>query len=128
LALGYNHTMVRTAYVVLAVALVGCIIPFGGSAHFSPTGANVYPAKKSPCGLEILMSTPARTFDEIGVFDINGGDLDTLDKLRASVTDDACRVGADAVVASANGQGYYIKALAIRYRSPAPGESVPPPQ
>ncbi len=110
-----------------AAALLGLLLAGCPTATFTPASQRTYPPKPVNCFIELFGSTPSRPYDEIGVYDLGGADIEQADELRAFLQPRACQIGADAILYAANGQGAYVKALALRWRNAEPTPAAPPP-
>lgn len=115
---------------VLLIALGAC-----NSSAFTPATHRTFPARSKGCVMELLSAAPQRVYEEIGTFAITnvnkwGADdrVDTDDRLREVVGERACAAGADALITTVNRDGWYIKAVAIRWNpdvAPADQAAVP---
>ncbi len=126
----YNGEMTFRSTLFALSLVSGACVPLHSHRSFSATSAQRYEPRPDDCALDAFVTVPNRPFQEIGVFDVGNDGHDratTLDLLRAMVGPDACRAGADGLIASANGYGLYIKAVAFRWiPAPAPGTAPAP--
>jgi hypothetical protein len=113
---------------LLAVVLLAGCTP--AEFAFSPTVTVVTP-KSENCSVEVVTSTPSRTFQEIGTLEFyNGPEPKTLDDFKKAVAKQVCSAGGDAVVAEQDAKGLYTKGTVIKYMGPAVGAKpgAPPDQ
>jgi len=86
---------------------------------FNPTVTVVTP-KPDNCSVEVVTSTPSRTFQEVGTLEYyNGPEPKTLADFKKAVAKQVCSAGGDAVIAIADDKGLYTKGTIISYMGPA---------
>ena len=112
---------------LLAVVLLAGCTP--AEFAFSPTVTVVSP-KADSCPVEVVTSTPSRTFQEIGTLEYyNGPEPKTLADFKKAVAKQVCSAGGDAVVAEQDVKGLYTKGTVIKYMGPAlPSDPGSPPE
>jgi len=84
---------------------------------YSPAGSTQPPARDVHCEIEVLTSQPLRAYREIGTFDhTRGEDLVSASELRATLGQEACKAGADALLVQTASS--YRRAVAIVWVDP----------
>jgi hypothetical protein len=117
--------MLKTLPFLLALVLVqGCT--FGHAAKFSPT-------TPSACNARVLHLPPAPgEYEELGFVYATGGALSSVDAAREEITEQACKLGADAVYISVPQYGmctfdlvgyHNLNGVALKSK----GQTPPPP-
>jgi hypothetical protein len=112
------------ARVVLAgvcLSALGCV----SSGRYTQTGPAQVP-KAEGCPVQVLTTTPAEPYVEIGVIDVTAQAPTTIERFRKMATPHVCKAGGDAVIALANGAGYYIKGTVLK-RAPESVSAAPQP-
>jgi hypothetical protein len=120
-----SAAMSRLLQIALGAALVG--LPACASNYvFTQSAPGPLAPKPAGCDFPISLTTP-EGYLEIGAFDAKGPATPAFDlpSLKESIRGDACNAGADAVVAIANGQGKYIKAIVLRKADQATSKPTP---
>lgn len=97
--------------IILIVTITGC----AGRLRYTQTG-ETYPARPVNSNFQILTTYPNQKFEEIGIIDIEANIRDTA-SFKEFIQEKVCQVGGDAVIASINGYGMYIKGTVIKYIS-----------
>jgi len=96
-------------FLATAFSLAGC-----GSVALTRTGAP-QAARPANCTFQVLTAAPAGNFVEVGTLDVTGVDSsDNLASFKTNIAPRVCEAGGDAVIAMANGYGYYIKATVLK--------------
>ena len=109
-----------------SLLLLCCFGLLSGCAFTTMTRTGpVYPPREPKCPFQLFTTPPWGPFVEIGVVDSGPGpgSVRDLDFFREIIQPYVCFAGGDAVIAFANGQGYYIKATILKQVAPA----APPP-
>jgi hypothetical protein len=102
-----------SALLALAALSAAC-----GSTTATRTGAN-YPAREAACDFELLTTSPAAGFEEIGTVDVSRGAYATnvytdLSSFGDHIRPNVCEMGGDALVATQTGFGAYTKATVFK--------------
>ena len=101
---------------LLALLLVAGCTP--ATFAFSPTTTVVSP-KTDNCPVEVLTTTPSRTYQEVGTLEYyNGDEPKTLDKFKEAVAKQVCSAGGDAVIAIQDDKGLFTKGTVIAWMGP----------
>jgi hypothetical protein len=97
-------------------------------ASFTPSSNRTYPPKSASCPLEMLATPPQRAYDEIGVYDMELGSyaVTSAESVRDYLQPRVCQLGGDAFIVYANGEGVYVKAVAIHWKEAAPAPATAP--
>ena len=97
---------------VLLLTVLGCT-----SVEFAKTTQNSYRPKAATCSFDIVMTRPERKFVELGILEELrcAGPCKKVSDVRTLVQPHVCRVGGDAVIFAANGYGWYVKGIVIKY-------------
>jgi len=109
---------------------VVCFVLACGSTEMTATGEPQAP-RAANCSFDILTSTPASGYKEIGTIDVSPGgygiDVFTdLSDFKEHISPNVCKLGGDAAIAYANGYGMYIKATVLKRAAvAAPAEAAP---
>lgn len=90
----------------------------------SRTGERL-PSRAATCDIKVFTS-PVTGYREIGAIDITYDAPNTLDRFAEAVRPKVCDLGGDAVVAWANGHGFYIKGTVLKSTSSGDGGTVAP--
>lgn len=103
------------------------------------------PAREATCKVPVLATSPRRDFVELAIFDVPKQDIALVnDEERRKgweshegpksaadllwvVGPDACKLGADALLAEVNGLGFYVRAVAIAWVDSASEPATPAP-
>lgn len=102
---------------LLALLLVAGCSP--ATFAFSPTATVVSP-KSDNCPVEVVTSTPSRTYQEVGTLEFyNGTEPKTVDEFKNAVAKQVCSAGGDAVIAIQDDKGRFTKGTVISYMGPA---------
>ena len=98
-----------------AVFLMGCVPT---SYTYTPSFAHGPGPRPEGCAVEIVMSPPAKAYEEVGTLTFyNGTEPTTADEFKRVVSKQVCQVGGDAVFAIANAKGQLTTGTVIRYQS-----------
>jgi hypothetical protein len=100
------------ARLLALVLLAGCTPT---AFAFSPIVNGTTP-KPDDCAVEILTSPPSRDYQEIGTLDYyNGPEPKTVESFKKAVSQQVCRAGGTAVIATVDDKGQFSKGTVIAY-------------
>jgi hypothetical protein len=99
----------RVVVVFAIVIISGC-----ASTSVTRTGGNSYPSKPSDCSLQVISTFPKDSkYDELGiVHGKSGGSIfhgQGLDSLLPDMKEEACKLGADALVLKGSSESSYLE-------------------
>lgn len=118
-------TMFAARVVLAGVCLsaLGCV----ASSRYTQTGPAQVP-KGDGCPVQVLTTTPAEAYVELGVIDVTAYAPTNVEGFKKMATPYVCKAGGDAVIAFANGNGYYIKGTVLKSAADSgPAAPQPPP-
>jgi hypothetical protein len=102
----------RCLFLVLAVLAVASAC--GPSVKYERGTSRTFPAYPAGCPLDVLSVVPNRAFVELGTAEIDDV-IETPTVLAEKLRPTACPEGADAIIARKERNGFYEKAIVIRY-------------
>ena len=87
---------------MLIIAGSAFVVSCASSSSFSKLSKNTYPAKPANCDIEVLSEEPKRSHEKLGFVTAVSGQTwwakKSLDAMLPTMKEEACEVGADAIV------------------------------
>jgi len=108
---------VRNILLMVVFLLSGC-----GSTTFTSAGGS-HAVRPTTCDFQVFTSGAPSNAQELGTIDVTlaaGHTFPDLADFKAEIRPYVCRAGGDAVVATANGNGWWIKASVLLLAPAAP--------
>jgi hypothetical protein len=100
-------------FLLAAMFVAGCAPT---TYSFTPASAKGVVASPENCTFEVLTSSPDRNYEEIGTLAYyNGKEPTTIEAFKKAVAKQTCKAGGQAVIATANEKGQYMKGSIIVY-------------
>ncbi|GEM_PF-3423311 len=115
--MGYT-SCVRT----LKLALLGtssiwaACVPMGSPDRFAQTGSR-QDARPPNCEYQLLSAVPSQPFQEVGIIDAYRSQTRDTSEFMNGIREQVCAAGGDAAIAEKAGNGFYIKATVIKFKS-----------
>jgi hypothetical protein len=104
----HMHSRHLAIALVVAASVAGCAAPVSLTRSGPPQ-----PARSAKCEFQVFTAAPSGPFVEIGTLDVLYNDQ-KLSDFKKHIAPDVCAAGGDAVIAMANGLGFYIKATVLK--------------
>ncbi len=117
--------MIKKCGWILCFAFLGCV-----STSATTTGA-VQAPRALGCDFDILTAQPFHGYAEIGTIDVTrhgAFSMPTTDltEFKKEIASDVCKLGGDAAIALANGDGGYLKATVLKRLAVEPAPAAVP--